>query len=160
MCEFIAKIMPEIISGFIATLLAAAVAAMYVAHIKAERLRLEFCELAEILKGIHDARSDNESYKITEQRFEALKIQIKEIMEELTAAREGVFSVPITFKKRLRVLENEVEDIVVGREAKDFIKTLYGNSDVEIEFRQSILDLSKRAKVLGEELSFHTLLFP
>ena len=58
MCQLIADNIPNFVSSIISTLLAAVATVLYVAHVKVERLRLEFNELAEILKKILDSRLD------------------------------------------------------------------------------------------------------
>ena len=134
------------------------VTVIWIAHTKAERLRLEFNELAEILKGIHDTR--NTSDKIKKNQFEVLQKQISEIMNELVAAREGVISLPIGFKKRLRELEADVKEIIINKEHAEFVELLYPSPKEGSPYNQQILELGNRAIKMGECLSFYSLMIP
>src|ERR1035437_480388 len=157
MCHFLI----DVAVGITSTALGSIITVAVVAEVEAHRLKREFDDLSRLLIQAHDTRSQaHSSGADTEKKMEEIKMQIKEVIAEVGASREGVFGISCAFKKKLKSLEQDVADLIESQAGADFIKVLYNETPIEMAFREKIRAVGRKAADMKEELCFTTLLFP
>ena len=161
MCQFLINLRSGILSNLPADLLTAIITVVIIAWVKKERLKKELNELSRILGTIYTTRTENKSGQEQEKAFDDLRRQINETLEEVINTKEGIFGISFDVKEKLRSLKQEVDELLNGRLAADFMKTLFGDSNIaENEFITKVRHVSEMANEIAKNVGVDSVLFP